>query len=150
MSHVVLYYHIVWRTKWSEWTITEQYEKELYAYIYGYCSNKGCCLIRVNGMPDHIHILTSIRSDIAVSEFVQVLKTESSKWLKTQKDKFPYFDGWGSGYAAFTYSEHEKEKIRCYIMNQKTHHKDLSFRKEYDNMLTDWGLDPSEDLFFTD
>ncbi len=150
MSHVVLYYHIVWRTKRSEWTITERYEKDLYAYIHGYCRNKGCTLIRINGMPDHIHLLTSIRSDIAVSEFVQVLKTESSKWLKTQKVKFPFFDGWGNGYAAFTYSEHDKEMIRHYIMKQKEHHKEIPFRKEYDNMLIDWGLNPEDDLFFKD
>lgn len=148
MSHIVLYYHIVWRTKRSEPTINEENEKKLYAYILGYCRNKGCPLIRIGGMPDHIHILVSIRPNISISDFMQVLKTESSKWLKTQKQDFPYFDGWGNGYAAFSYSEHEKEKIRRYIMNQKEHHKSTTFHNEYDDMLRAWGLDPSDDMFF--
>jgi len=150
MSHVVLYYHIVWRTKRSEFTITEEYEKELYAYLLGYCRNKGAKLIRIGGMPDHIHLLISIRPDISVSEFVQVMKVESSKWLKTQKQHFPYFNGWGNGYAAFTYSERDKEMIRHYIMNQKQHHQTISFRTEYDNILISWGLNPKEDMFFVD
>ncbi|MBQ6562110.1 MAG: transposase [Paludibacteraceae bacterium] len=53
MAHVVLYYHIVWRTKRSEHSITEEYERELYAYIHGYCKEKQCTLIRIGGMSDH-------------------------------------------------------------------------------------------------
>lgn len=79
MAHVVLYYHIVWRTKRSEHSITEEYERELYAYIHGYCNEKQCTLIRIGGMSDHLHMLVAIRPDIAVSEFMKVLKTETSK-----------------------------------------------------------------------
>ncbi len=150
MSHVVLLYHIVWRTKKLEWTIIEEYEKELYAYIHGYCRNKGATTIRIGGMPDHIHLLTTIRPDISVSEFMQVMKTESSKWLKTQREHFPYFNGWGNGYAAFTYAERDKEMIRHYIMMQKEHHHSTTFRSEYDTMLREWGLDPKDDKFFAD
>ena len=35
-------------------------------------------------------------------------------------------------------------------MKQKEHHKEIPFRKEYDNMLIDWGLNPEDDLFFKD
>lgn len=150
MAHVVLYYHIVWRTKRSERTITEAYERELYAYIFGFCKQKGCTLIRIGGMADHIHMLVSIRPDIAVSEFMKVLKTETSKWMKEEYDKYPAFDGWGNGYAAFTYGERDKEMIRQYIMNQKEHHRRLSFREEYEGMLADWGIDPNTDMFLRD
>lgn len=53
--------------------------RELYAYILGYCERKECKLIRIGGMSDHIHMLVSIKPTISVSEFVQVLKTETSK-----------------------------------------------------------------------
>lgn len=150
MAHVVLYYHIVWRTKRSVWSITEEYERDLYTYILGYCNNKGCKLIRINGMPDHIHLLVSIRPDIAVSQFVQVLKTETSKWLKTQRLKFPDFGGWGNGYAAFTYSESLVPTIKRYIINQKQHHQSVTFRDEYESILRQWGLDPSDDMLLND
>ena len=105
MSHVVLYYHIIWRTKRSERTIAEAYDRDLYAYILGYCERKHCKLIRIGGASDHLHMLVTIRPDIAVSDFMQVLKVETSKWMKIQRDKFPMFDGWGNGYAGpMTYS----------------------------------------------
>lgn len=150
MAHVVLYYHIVWRTKRSEHTIAEAYERDLYAYILGYCRRKECRLIRIGGMPDHIHMLVSIRPDLSVSEFMQVLKTETSKWMKGQRDKFPRYDGWGNGYAAFTYAERDKEMIRSYIMNQKEHHRVHTFREEYEGLLREWGIDPAADLFLRD
>lgn len=150
MAHVVLYYHIVWRTKRSERTITEMHERNLYAYILGYCERKRCKLIRIGGMPDHIHMLVSIRPDISVSEFVQVLKTETSKWLSTQHEMFPSFDGWGNGYAAFTYCERDKETVRRYIINQKEHHRGHSFREEYENLLAEWGINAATDLFLKD
>ena len=150
MAHVVLYYHIVWRTKRSELTIAEAYERDLYAYVLGYCKRKMCDLVRIGGMPDHVHMLVSIRPDIAVSEFVQVLKTESSKWMKSERGKFPQFEGWGNGYAAFTYSERDKDMIRNYIINQKEHHRVHTFREEYEILLSECGEDPTTDLFLRD
>ena len=150
MAHVVLYYHIVWRTKRSERTITEAHDRDLYAYILGICERKQCKLIRIGGVADHIHMLITIRPDIAVSDFMQVLKTETSKWLKTQRDKFPMFSGWGNGYAAFTYCERDKEMIRHYIMNQKEHHRVHTFREEYESLLAEWGIDPATDFFLRD
>ena len=40
MSHISLTYHIVWRTKRSQRTITEEHERDLYAYIFGICKEK--------------------------------------------------------------------------------------------------------------
>lgn len=150
MSHIVLYYHIVWRTKNSKRTIEEAHERDLYAYILGYCEQRRCKLIRIGGMADHIHMLLSMRPDIALSDFMQVLKAETSKWMRSKKDKFPLFDGWGNGYAAFTYSEHDKEMIRQYIMKQKEHHKRQTFRDEYAALLVEWGINPATDLLLHD
>lgn len=150
MSHIVLYYHIIWRTKNSQHTIPEAHEKELYAYILGYCQKKGCKLIRIGGTSNHIHMFVSIRPDIAVSNFMQVLKVETSKWIKEQDDSFPHFEGWGNGYAAFSYCERDKEMIRNYIINQKKHHAIKSFQDEYRELLCEWGIDPDQDFFLKD
>ncbi len=39
MSYTTSYYHIVFRTFRSEMTILAEYERELYAYIYGIAKN---------------------------------------------------------------------------------------------------------------
>ncbi len=70
--------------------------------------NKKSFLYRINGMPDHIHILVSIHSTIALSDFVKNLKTSANTWLKNNKDKFPDFKAWGKKYAAFTIRYQER------------------------------------------
>ncbi|MCI5776569.1 MAG: IS200/IS605 family transposase [Bacteroidales bacterium] len=142
MSRTALLYHIIWRTRASEPSISENHERQLYTYILRICDNKNCKLHRINSMPDHIHILVSIRPDISVSQFVKIIKGESSKWLKSHTNWFPSFRGWGSGYAAFTYAENDKETIRQYIANQKQHHRNTPFYQEYYALMSEYKLTP--------
>ena len=150
MSHLNLTYHIVWRTKYSQRTISEEHERDLYTYIVGICDAKQCHVYRINSMPDHIHLCVEVHPTIAVSEFVKVLKQETSKWMRSNRSWFPWFDGWANGYAAFTYSALERPSVIEYIKNQKEHHKVKSFRQEYEEWLQEMGMNPSNDLFLKD
>lgn len=150
MSHISLTYHVVWRTKRSEKTISEESERELYAYILGICNAKKCHLCRINSMPDHVHMCVEVHPTIALSEFVQVVKQETSRWMKEHKELFPEFDSWANGYAAFTYSYESRPVVVEYIKNQKIHHHRLTFREEYEELLREFGLDPETDLFLKD
>ena len=129
MSHTSLFYHIIFRTKYSEPTISELNEQKLYAYISGIIKNKKSILYIIGGKSDHIHILVSIPPNIAISDFMKVLKTETSKWIK-ESGYFPKFLGWGSGYAVFSCSYEEKDEIINYIKNQKEHHRKVEFAEE--------------------
>ena len=91
-----------------------------------------------------------VHPTIAVSEFVRIIKQETSKWMKENRNKFPMFDGWGNGYAGFTYSVKERPTVIEYIKGQKEHHKHKTFREEYEEWLREMGEDPSDDLFFKD
>mgnify|MGYP003290347784 CR=1 FL=1 len=150
MAHLNLTYHIVWRTKCSQRTINETYERELYAYILGMCNEKKCHLYRINSMPDHVHMCVEIHPTLAVSEFVRVIKQETSKWLKEKRHKFPMFEGWGNGYAGFTYAAADRPTVINYIKNQKEHHHKMTFREEYEDLLREFGLDPKEDKLLED
>ena len=44
MSHISLTYHIVWRTKRSQRTITEEHERDLYAYLFEPTLKSKVCL----------------------------------------------------------------------------------------------------------
>lgn len=139
MSFTQLIYHIVFRTKYSIQAITERYETELYAYILGYMRNKGYHLYRIGGMPDHVHLLVSIPPSVSLSEFVRDLKASTSKMLR-DNPRFPNFQGWNNGYAAFTYSSNEKDMICNYIKNQKAHHKSRTFVDEYKEYAQSLGI----------
>jgi REP element-mobilizing transposase RayT len=138
-----IYYHIIFSTKYRKPVLNEQYEEELYKYIWGIVKNKSCKLYRINGMPDHIHLFTDLHPSICLSDFVKDIKVASNLWMK-QSGLFPDFEEWQSGYGAFTYSEREKDKIINYIKNQKEHHKKEDFEAEYKNILKSNGIDFDE------
>ncbi|MCQ2271838.1 MAG: IS200/IS605 family transposase [Bacteroidales bacterium] len=141
MSNVSFTYHIIWRTKKSENTINEVHERDLYAYIHGICKAKKCTLYRINSMPDHMHLCLEISPTIAISDFVKLIKQESSKWMKQHKDWFPKFNSWGNGYAGFSYSKKERDKIIAYVKHQKEHHHKKSFQEELEELVKEFGID---------
>ena len=150
MSHISLTYHIIWRTKRSQRTIAEEHEREFYAYIHGMCKNMKCTLYRVNSMPDHVHICVEVHPTMALSDFMKAIKQGTSNWMKAQRSWYPDFEGWGNGYAAFTYAVKDRTDVVAYIRNQKEHHKKCDFRVEYNRMLMEFGLNPENDRFLED
>lgn len=111
MSTVKSLYHIVINTKNREMTIPEESKRELYAYMYGIIKNSGCTLIRMNGIPNHIHLLVDLSSQLSLSQFMHNLKRSSSIWAKKRSDLFPDFVGWGKEYYAFSCSMGQKDAI---------------------------------------
>ena len=149
MSYTKLIYHIVFRTKHSIRALNEENERELYAYIYGIAKSYNAFVYRIGGMPDHIHILLDFPPTYALSDFMREMKKSTSKWIK-ECGKFPYFTGWGEGFAAFSYSKDEIDTIINYIKNQKEHHRVVTFAEEYRNFLLENGLTPDERFFLKD
>ena len=107
---------------------------DLFKYIAGVLNNKKCHLYIINGVEDHIHILTHLHPSVALSDLVKDIKISSSEFIKANK-LFPAFNGWQEGYGAFTYSIKEKQILINYIKNQEEHHKKVSFKEEYMDFL---------------
>ena len=149
MSYTKLLYHVVFRTKYGKNTIPEQHEKELYAYILGIINNKKSKLYRIGGIENHLHLLIDIHPTFAVSDFMKELKEYSSKWL-TKNPNFPDFEGWAVSFAAFSYNLSDKQKIINYIINQKEHHRRVSFEEEYRKFLVENGIEINEKYFLAD
>ena len=85
-------------------------------------------------MEDHLHIVTHIHPSIALADLVKNIKVASSGFIK-DNGIFPNFFGWQDGYGAFTYSIKEKSRLIEYVKNQEAHHKRISFRDEYIELL---------------
>jgi REP element-mobilizing transposase RayT len=67
-SYRQLLYHIVFRTKDSKPTINQENVGELYSYIGGIIRNKNCHLFQINGVENHLHILTDLHPSLALSD----------------------------------------------------------------------------------
>ncbi|HRD59176.1 MAG TPA: IS200/IS605 family transposase [Ferruginibacter sp.] len=138
-----IYYQIVFGTKNREHTISEEFEHDLYKYIWGIIDKHKCKLYRINSMPDHIHIFSDLHPTVCLSDYIKDIKVASSIWIK-ESGKFPNFTSWQEGYGAFTYSIRERDMIINYIKKQKEHHKKESFFDEYKRLLKENGIEFDE------
>jgi len=141
-------YHIVFRTKASEKTINPIHFNQLKNYIEGIIRNKKCVSYQINGMEEHIHILSDLHPSIALADYIKDIKVASSKWMK-ESEFFPYFRGWGIKYCALTYSYKERDIIINYIKKQQEHHKKENFRDEINRFFYEHGIE-NERWFWED
>jgi REP element-mobilizing transposase RayT len=146
MSYTQLLYHIVLRTKRNERSISQHKVSSLYQYIWGIIKNKNGTLYRINGVEDHIHILSDLHPSIALADYVKDIKIATSLWMKKSGD-FSKFTAWSEGYAAFTYSFQEKATLMNYIKNQQEHHKKEDLNDELKRIFREQGIDLNERYF---
>ena len=133
-TYTQLLYQIVFSTKHRNRALIKKNREELFKDIWGILKNKRCHLYRVNGVEDHIHIITHVHPTVSVSSLVKDIKLGSSDFIK-RNHLFPGFHGWQDGYAAFTYSIKEKQRLIEYVTNQEEHHKTMTFKEELINFL---------------
>ncbi len=139
-------YHIVFRTKSSLNTINQDHTNDLYSYFAGIIKNKKSHLYRINGVANHIHILTDINPLILPIDFVRDIKVSTSIWMKSN-GLFQLFKGWSVGYGSFTCSYANLDRLIEYIKNQQEHHKTVTFEEEYRHLLLENGIIPGEKYF---
>jgi putative transposase len=133
-TYTQILYQVVFSTKNRETVLEKQNRPELFKYIWGILKNKNCHLYRINGVEDHIHIVTHIHPSVPLAGLVKDIKVASSGFINDHK-VFKNFDGWQDGYGAFTYSFKEKDRLIEYVKKQEDHHKTISFREEYIELL---------------
>lgn len=110
--------------------IHSSFKEELYQYISGIIKANNHKLLAINGMSDHIHILIGMRPTQSISDLMQIIKANSSKWINEKKFLKIKFE-WQEGYGAFSYSKSHVQNVINYIQNQEERHRTKSFQEEY-------------------
>ena len=90
------------------------------------------------GPGDHAHVLASLKATHALAEIVRQMKRGSSEWI--HRHGVRQFE-WQEGYAAFTVSATQVDKVKRYIANQVEHHRRKTFEEEYLALLGLSGID---------
>jgi putative transposase len=145
-SYRQLLYHLVFRTKDSLPAIKQDNVSQLYAYISGIIRNKNSHLYRINGIENHVHILTDVHPSVALADLVKEIKVSTSIWMKNN-GLFPAFNGWSEGYGSFTCSYMDIGGLIEYIKNQQEHHAKKTFEEEYRKLLLEYGVKIDERYF---
>ncbi|TDQ18730.1 REP element-mobilizing transposase RayT [Algoriphagus boseongensis] len=142
-TYTQLLYHIVFSTKNRERTLSADHRKRLFAYIHQLLTKKNCHLYRINGVEDHLHILTHIHPTISIASLIKDIKLASGDFIRKERI-FLNFKEWQEGYAAFTVSIHSKERLINYVKNQEIHHQTSSFLEEYKSLLREFEIEFDE------
>jgi REP element-mobilizing transposase RayT len=114
--------------------LTPQLRAELEAYLVKVLHENGCPPLQIGSVSDHVHSLFGLSRILTVAQVVQLVKTSTSKWLKT---KGPSMGGfcWQSGYGAFSVSQSSADSVVAYIRNQERHHRQVPFQDEFRALL---------------
>ena len=98
-------------------------------------------------MPDHVHVLFGMRPTQSLSDLMQDIKGDSSRWINENRFVAGKFS-WQEGYGGFSYSKSQVSAVANYIENQKIHHKRATFIEEYLKILNDLEIDFDERYIF--
>ena len=138
---------IVFAVKGRQSLIHKNWKDHLYRYITGIVQDNGHKMLRINGMPDHVHIFIGYNPKQALSKLVEEIKTSSNKFIKENQFTQHQFS-WQEGYGAFSYSRSQRPTVIQYIDNQEEHHRAHTFREEYLGILSNLEIEYREEFLF--
>jgi len=129
--------HIVFAAKEHRELIPENLLQELWAFVHGICKRLNIRTYAIGGVRDHVHVFVGLPGTIRLSEAVQKIKANSSRFLheKGVKDF-----AWQEGYGAFSVGVSQSEATIRYVRTQAEHHAKRDFRAEFVAMLSMHGL----------
>lgn len=146
-TYTQIYLHYVVATKYRMRFLNKEIEKELYSYASGLTRDLKCFMQCIGGMDDHLHILVGLHPTLAISEFAQKFKANTSRFINEKGWALGKFQ-WQEGYAAFSVSQSGLDKVREYILHQAEHHLRISFSSEYTELLLKNQIDFNEQFLF--
>src|SRR3954462_2515273 len=95
-TYTALHYHIVFSTKDREPWIDPAIEAPLWPYLAGIATGQGMTALKVGGLEDHLHLVIGIPPTLPASKAVQLLKGNSSRWIRQTflgMEEFRWQDG---------------------------------------------------------
>jgi REP element-mobilizing transposase RayT len=137
----------VFAVKGRENLLTKNFRDDLFKYMSGILKNDNAFPLAVGGWTDHVHVFFELLPDLKISDLMRMLKASSSKWINDNKFLNHKFN-WQEGYGAFSYSRSQRNDVIKYIMNQEEHHRKISFKNEYLEMLKSFEVKYDEKYIF--
>ena len=143
-----LYVHALFHIKNNECLIKQEDDEELYTYIGGAVKLSKSIPIIINGIENHIHVLCIMSKNISLADFMEDIKRNSSRWIKTKGIYYQHF-AWQGGYAGYSVSPSKVEAVKKYISNQKAHHRQQTFKDEYIQFLKEHEVEYNDEFIWT-
>ena len=146
-TYTQLYAQIVFAPKGRMNLIHPAIKDTVLKYIVGIIKGLNQKPMIVNSMPDHIHLFIGFSPEVAISDLVRDIKSNSTNFIndkKLVKGKFY----WQRGFGAFTYSKSQIPRVIKYIKEQESHHRKRTFKEEYLELLLKFGVEYNQKYLF--
>jgi REP-associated tyrosine transposase len=112
----------------------------LWPYLGGIARENKIKALAIGGAADHVHILISLPATLSLAKPIQLLKGNSSKWIRETFPKMHSF-AWQEGYGAFSVSLSGVDATVAYIRNQSEHQRRRTFLEEFATILRKHGFE---------
>jgi len=142
-SFTKLFAHLVFSTKDRKPFLDDTIRPRVHGYLATIVRNLDSPYVVVGGVADHVHILFDMGKLHAPVEFVEQVKRESSKFIKTLGPSYQEFY-WQRGYGMFSVSPTHFASAEEYIRDQEAHHQKQTFQEEFREFLRRYGVDCDE------
>jgi REP element-mobilizing transposase RayT len=129
-----LYTHFIFTTLHRLPIILEKHRERIEKYVTGIINNNNSHLYSIYANPEHVHFLVS-RSPKLSEESLATRVAESSQRFINENKLCESEFAWQETGAAFSVSKSEVDKVCKYILNQKEHHRKMTFAEEYEKFI---------------
>ncbi len=129
-----LYTHFIFTTLHRQAIIPEKNRERIEKFITGVIKNYNCKLYAIYANPEHIHFLVSRAPNISEEYLANIIADSSLKFINNNKLVKGRFE-WQTTCSAFSVSKRDVDKVCKYILNQKEHHRKITFKEEYDKFI---------------
>ncbi|MCD4665025.1 MAG: IS200/IS605 family transposase [Bacteroidales bacterium] len=129
-----LYTHFIFTTLHRQPIIPEKNRERIEKFITGVVKNYSCKLYAIYANPEHIHFLISRAPNISEEYLANIIEDSSTKFINENKLAKEDF-AWQSTASAFSVSKKDVNKVCKYILNQKEHHRKVTFIEEYEKFI---------------
>ncbi|MCD4693107.1 MAG: transposase [Calditrichales bacterium] len=129
-----LYTHFVFTTLHRLPIIPEKHRERIEKFITGVIRNYNCKLYAIYANPEHVHFLVSRSPNISKEYLAEIIAVSSEDFINDNKLARGKFD-WQDTASAFSVSKRDVDKVCKYILNQKEHHKKVTFAEEYEKFI---------------
>ena len=141
LSKVIL--HIIFSTKNREPWLGSNVQRRMHAYVATICRDLGTEFVRVGGVTDQVHIVTTLPRTVSQANLVEQIKKVSSKWIKALDARYRG-SFWQRGYGAFSVSPSQLDSVLEHVSKQQEHHRTRTFQEEYRELLRKHRVDFDE------
>ena len=131
--------HALFSTKHRQPYLDAELRTEIFPYMGGIIAKLNGQPLLINGPSDHVHLLFVQPAALGLSEVMEKVKANSSRWVNQRWPQRARF-AWQTGYTAFSVSQSQVEAVKTYIRNQEQHHRKRSFQEELVAFLKQHGI----------